>query len=150
MQNDWQLAGNQLLGLFPKLTFKVVLAKVLTSVFGGAATFGLDALRAELTEDPQTALQTIMDAYVKLVKDAKQTRKEGEPLPVIIIDEANALMKWKDAESLQQLLAFFVYLTKEAQLAHVILATSDTFLTQWLESSAPSCLPAPPWRVKSS
>jgi len=61
---------------------------------------------------------------------------------------------------LEQLLAFFVYLTKEMQLAHgesetcrishaclgphssdphserVILATSDTFLLQWLEKGA--------------
>jgi hypothetical protein len=56
---------------------------------------------------------------------------------VIIIDEANALMEWKDAETLRALLKFFVYLTKQEQLAHVILATSDTFLTQWLESGAP-------------
>jgi hypothetical protein len=56
---------------------------------------------------------------------------------VIIIDEANALIKWKDEESLDSLLAFFVYLTKQEQLAHVILATSDTFLAQWLETGAP-------------
>ena len=98
----------------------------------------LHFLKAELKKDPQTALRTITDAYLKLVKDAKQKRKEGDPWPVII-DEANALMEWKDAETLSALLKFFVYLTKQEQLAHVILATSDTFLTQWLESGAP-CL----------
>ena len=97
----------------------------------------LHFLKAELKKDPQTALRTITDAYLKLVKDAKQKRKEGDPWPVIIIDEANALMEWKDAETLSALLKFFVYLTKQEQLAHVILATSDTFLTQWLESGAP-------------
>jgi hypothetical protein len=45
-------------------------------------------------------------------------------------------MKWKDKDSLDSLLAFFVYLTKQEQLAHVILATSDTFLTQWLDLGA--------------
>jgi hypothetical protein len=59
---------------------------------------------------------------------------------VIIIDEANRLVKWKDEESLDSLLAFFVYITKQEQLAHVILGTSDTFLTQWLESGAPRLL----------
>jgi hypothetical protein len=97
----------------------------------------LHFLKAELKKDPQTALRTITDAYLKLVKDAKQKRKVGDPWPVIIIDEANALMEWKDAETLSALLKFFVYLTKQEQLAHVILATSDTFLTQWLDSGAP-------------
>jgi hypothetical protein len=96
----------------------------------------LHFLKAELKKDPQTALRAITDAYLKLVKDAKQKRKEGDPWPVIIIDEANALMEWKDAETLSALLKFFVYLTKQEQLAHVILATSDTFLTQWLDLGA--------------
>ncbi len=97
----------------------------------------LDFLTAELQKDPRTALQTITNAYVKLVKGSKENRKADDPWPVIIIDEANALMEWEDKKSLYALLAFFVYLTKQEQLAHVILATSDTFLTQWLDSSAP-------------
>ena len=97
----------------------------------------VDFLKAKLQKDPRTALQTITDAYLTLVKDAKQKRKVGDPWPVIIIDEANALMEWKDAATLSALLKFFVYLTKQEQLAHVILATSDTFLTQWLDSGAP-------------
>jgi hypothetical protein len=82
-------------------------------------------------------------------------RKADDPWwPVIIIaDETNAPMGWKDKESLEQLLAFFVYLTKQEQLAHVILATSDTFLTQWLDVGAPLrfglCLCAPQRRLMS-
>jgi hypothetical protein len=110
------------------------LAKVTGSALG--AEVKVDFLKAGLQKDPQTALQTITDAYLTLVKDAKQKRKAGDPWPVIIIDEANRLMVWKDKESLEQLLAFFVYLTKQEQLAHVILATSDTFLTQWLDLGA--------------
>jgi hypothetical protein len=137
MQNDWQLGGGRLLALVPmNLKLKVKWARLLSFGFGLDGTFELDLLRAELQKDPQTALQTIMDAYLKLVKDAKKTRKAGDPWPVIIIDEANALMKWKDKDSLDSLLAFFVYLTKQEQLAHVILATSDTFLTQWLDLGA--------------
>ena len=130
MQNDWQLDA--------KWASSVVLwlAKV-TGRAGAMVTVDLPFLKAELKKDPQTALRTITDAYLKLVKDAKQKRKEGDPWPVIIIDEANALMEWKDTETLSALLKFFVYLTKQEQLAHVILATSDTFLTQWLESGAP-------------
>ena len=93
----------------------------------------LNFVKEELLKDP-TPLQVIMDAYVKLVKEAKQKRSPGDPWPVIIIDEANRLTAWKDKESLEQLLAFFVYLTKQEQLAHVVLATSDTFLVEWLES----------------
>jgi len=129
MQNDWQLGADSLLAFFPAAM------KLAGEVSGVDMT--LEFLKAELQKKPQSALRTITDAYLKLVNDAKKKRKVGDPWPVIIIDEANALTKWKDDDSLDSLLAFFVYLTKEAQLAHVILATSDTFLTQWLESGAP-------------
>jgi hypothetical protein len=130
-KNDWQLGNEWLLSVFPSL------AKVTGSALG--AEVKVDFLRAELQKDPRTALQTILDAYLTLVKDAKQKRKAGDPWPVIIIDEANALMEWEaeNKQSLNALLKFFVYLTKQEQLAHVILATSDTFLAQWLESAAP-------------
>ena len=39
-------------------------------------------------------------------------------------------------ESLKALLAFIVRVTKQEQLAHVVLATSDTFFLQWLEKRA--------------
>ena len=129
IQNDWQLGADSLLAFLPAAM------KLAGEVSGVDMT--IEFLKAELQKKPQTALRTITDAYLKLVKDAKKKRKEGDPWPVFIIDEANALMKWKDEDSLHSLLAFFVYLTKQEQLAHVILATSDTFLTQWLESGAP-------------
>ena len=125
-KNDWQLGNEWLLSVFPSLANKVTGSASGTEVN--------EFVKAELQKDPQTALQTITDAYLTLAKDVKQKRKEGDPWPLIIIDEANALMEWKDTESLSALLKFFVYLTKEEQLAHVILATSDTFLTQWLET----------------
>jgi hypothetical protein len=129
MQNDWQLGEKWLLSVI------LSLAKVTSSAMGTEVK--VDFLKAELKNDPHTALQTIIDAYLKLVQDAKKKRKEGDPWPVIIIDEANSLMEWKDTETLSALLKFFVYLTKEARLAHVILATSDTFLMQWLDSGVP-------------
>jgi hypothetical protein len=130
MQNDWQLDDKWLLSVFP------LLAKVTGSAMG--AEVDIEFLKA-VQNEPRMALQMIMDAYLKLVKDAKAKRKKGEPWPVIIIDEANTLMDWEEEnkQSLNALLKFFVYLSKQEQLAHVILATSDTFLTQWLESGAP-------------
>jgi hypothetical protein len=78
MQNDWQLGGGQLLALVPwKLKLKVKLARLLSFGFGLDGTFALDVLTTELQKDPQTALQTIMDAYLKLVKDAKRKPKPG-------------------------------------------------------------------------
>ncbi len=126
---DWQLDDTWLSKMTPSV------AKVSGPVLGTRVE--VEYLKAELLKDPRTAFQTITDAYLKLVKGAKENRKSGDPWPVIIIDEANALMEWKETESLNALLKFFVYLTKEEQLAHVILATSDTFLTQWLDSGAP-------------
>ena len=99
------------------------------------ASFGIPALSAD------TSLQNIMDALIKLVTEAKTARDaagDARPLPLIVIDEANALADWQrsDEVTLRALLRFFVFITKEARLAHVLLATSDTFLTQWLETSA--------------
>ena len=124
--SDWQLDDQWLLSLFPSL------ANVAGTALGAA-------VQVELQKDPQTALRTTIEAYSKLVKGAKQKRKTGDPRPVIIVDEANALMEWEDTKSLNALLKFFVYVTKQEKLAHVILATGDTFLTQWLESGAPCC-----------
>jgi hypothetical protein len=126
MSNDWKLDVAQLWRLFFPSSVKLA---------GEAAgvEVTLDYVEQELQNKP-TPLQVIIGAYSKLVKEAKQKRSPGDPWPVIIIDEANRLTAWKDEDSLEQLLAFFVYLTKQEQLAHVVLATSDTFLVEWLES----------------
>ena len=88
--------------------------------------------------EPPTTMQSIMDLYKRLVQDSAAARARGvaQPFPVIIVDEANRLMAWEDKRALQQLLDFFVHLTKEASLAHVVLSTSDSFLTTWLDASA--------------
>ena len=134
MQNDWKLDDKWLLGVVPSLA-KLTLGGSMQTL---GAEVKMDFLKAELQKDPRSALQTIMDAYLKLVKEAKHKNKVRGPWPVIIIDDANRLKKWeeKSRESLDSLLAFFVYLTKQEELAHVILASSDTFLTEWLENGA--------------
>jgi len=74
-----------------------------------------------------SSLQEFFEAFQVLAGKAKEARKPGDPWLVIIIDEANALMDWEDKKSLKALLAFFVLVTKQEGLAHVVLATSDTF-----------------------
>ncbi|KAL4552341.1 hypothetical protein Ndes2526B_g06558 [Nannochloris sp. 'desiccata'] len=58
-------------------------------------------------------------------------------LPVIVIDEANNLMDWKELDpaepQLESLLAFLVAISKQLNLVHVVLATSDYFLASWLK-----------------
>ena len=49
------------------------------------------------------------------------------------------LMDWKEQDStepnLKKLLAFLVAVSKQLNLVHVILATSDYFLASWLKGS---------------
>jgi alpha/beta superfamily hydrolase len=54
-------------------------------------------------------------------------------LPPHAADEANKLMAWADKADVQELLNFFVVVTKQDKLAHVVLATSDHFFMSWLE-----------------
>ena len=91
------------------------------------------SVRLGVASSPESsALQAALDAYTRLVTRARAKRAPGDPLPVLIIDQANKLMTWDDTRTLKALLAFFVMLTKETQLAHVVLATSDGLLAQWL------------------
>jgi hypothetical protein len=108
MKNDWALSDKSLMKLLPGLS------KLSATV--ARAEFALD-FKQRLRDDP-TPLQTITAAYLKLSMKAKERRKPDDPWPVIIIDEANALSEWEDKRSLMALLKFFVYLTKEMQLAH--------------------------------
>jgi hypothetical protein len=112
-----------------------VLAAFFVEVKTSAADLTFD-LSKIAPPSAKTSLQRIFAVLEKLAVTAKAERKAGDPWPVIIIDEANALMRWRDEDSLKALLAFFVRLTKQEQLAHVVLATSDTFFLQWLEKSA--------------
>ena len=57
-------------------------------------------------------------------------------------DEANVLTEWREEggeSQLRHLLRFFVAITKEQERAHVVLATSDSFLLEWLEQSRWRC-----------
>lgn len=87
---------------------------------------------------PPTTMQSIMDTYHRKVSESAEARAHDAtvPFPIIILDEANRLAAWEDKKALQQLFDFFTFLTKEAGLAHVVLATSDSFFTTWLDNRA--------------
>ena len=53
---------------------------------------------------------------------------------MLIIDEANKLMSWGDKhpEKLRSLLDFFVQITKQKGLCHVVMATSEFGFQTWL------------------
>ena len=65
--------------------------------------------------------------------------------PVIVIDEANVLLDWHDdpgRKQLKTLLRFFVQSTKEDHLGHVVLASSESFVIDFLETrKLRKCLP---------
>jgi AAA+ ATPase superfamily predicted ATPase len=94
------------------------------------------SLRLELPPGAtsSTSLELIFEVFDKVVSDAKMSRQPGDPWPLIIIDDANRLMNWRtsESESLEQLLAYFVRLSKQEKLAHVVLATSDSSFLPWL------------------
>jgi hypothetical protein len=57
--------------------------------------------------------------------------------PVFIIDEANKLMRWRDDPGhtqLRNLLNFFVQVTKQQHTGHIVLASSELFVTDFLEN----------------
>ena len=142
IRNDWPaefVAVLELFGVKVRNAAKVLRVPVKLSVasprnWGGTPTAGVEFSASGAAA--ASSLQEFFNAFQVLARKAKEARKAGDPWPVIIIDEANALMDWEDKKSRKQLLAFFVRVTKQEQLAQVVLATSDTFFLQWLEKSA--------------
>ena len=80
----------------------------------------------------RTPLASVLHLFKEVLK---QTSKEGRPGPPIIIDEANRLTSWSTAhpDELAMLLCFFVAITKQENMAHVVLMTSDYAFISWLE-----------------
>eukprot|EP00898_Chlorokybus_atmophyticus_P007248 jgi/Chlat1/7524/Chrsp61S07009 len=65
---------------------------------------------------------------------ALKTQSEKQPVPVIILDDADRLMQWpsEDASALKTLMGLFEKMTKQDGVAQLILATSKSFLWEWL------------------
>jgi ATPase domain predominantly from Archaea len=142
IRNDWPEAFVEFLELFGfKVTDDAEVLRVPVKFslasprnWGGPPTAGVEFSAGGAAA--ASSLQDFFDAFQVQAGKAKKERKPGDPWPVIVIDEANVLMDWEDKKSLKALLAFFVRVTKQEQLAHVVLATSDTFFLQWLEKRA--------------
>jgi hypothetical protein len=92
-----------------------------------------------------TPLGMVTEAYVQLLYAWHQARAAGslkdDMFPVLVIDEADVLMRWKDESKaeLQTLLSFFVSISKAQRQSHVILATSDHSFRDWLSKGTKFC-----------
>jgi len=118
----WSSQFDRVLRLLDKFALKLPFGTVV-----------LPILQLFNTSTSETKLQRIVSVYQILVAEARTGRRDGDPWPVIIIDEANILLRWEDKKALRQLLDVFVRLTKQEQLAHVILATSDGDFLRFLD-----------------
>lgn len=101
------------------------------SINAGLVTFSLETLVSKLFR-MDGKLEPTIKKFDKLL-----TVLEALPSkPVIVIDEANKLMDWKEPDSLQpelgEFLDFLATISKQKRLAHVVLATADYFLASWL------------------
>lgn len=63
-----------------------------------------------------------------------QPRHQTHPWPVIVVDQANELMRWQEhhPRDVHNLLSFLIQISKEAQQCHVVLATSECGFIDWL------------------
>lgn len=91
-----------------------------------------------LAGEPAPSLSKVTAVYGRLLKEWNEARASGKlsdvSPPVLVIDEANKLMSWGDqyrAER-QNLLSFFVAITKVQHRSHVVLATSEYSFQNWL------------------
>jgi len=84
----------------------------------------------KLSKEVKQSLENkILDPFVVMEKELKKIVKKGK-CPVIIIDELQALEDIYmngQKELLKELFNFFVSITKESHLCHVIIASSDGF-----------------------
>ncbi|KAG7674122.1 hypothetical protein KSW81_005963 [Nannochloris sp. 'desiccata'] len=101
------------------------------SINAGLVTISLGGLFTKLS-GREVKLEEAINKFDKLLEAVGALSVK----PVIIIDEANKLMSWKEPDplqpELQRLLDFLIGISKQKRLAHVILATSDYFLANWL------------------
>ncbi|KAG7674661.1 hypothetical protein KSW81_000305 [Nannochloris sp. 'desiccata'] len=98
----------------------------------GNVSFNLGELAKFFKMDEENLTETIKKLEILFKSIASLPRK-----PVIVIDEANNLMDWTEPgpsqPKLKTMLDFLVAISKEANLVHVVLATSDYFLANWIK-----------------
>lgn len=95
----------------------------------------------KLKAAPGSPVGSVLNTFYQ----ALQQTFKGRPRPAIIIDEANKLMSWSTThpEELRTLLSFFVAITKEQNVTHVLLVTSDYAFVSWLEEGEHIVFPGP-------
>ena len=132
--------------------FKAVLVALLSSISDkikldnqtvGVQLASVVALIGGVEAGPgSTPIASVLDIFQKTLK---RTFKEGCPRPPIIIDEANKLTSWSTAhpEELDILLSFCVAVTKQENMTHVVLMTSDYAFISWLEKGEHTVFPGP-------
>ena len=100
------------------------------SVKGAGNQLKLDVVFAPApNKSPMASIIDSLTAFLEATRDLPEN-------PVIIIDEANKLMRWGDDpgnKQLKDLLDFFVKTTKEDHLGHIVLASSESFVINFLE-----------------
>ncbi|KAG7667011.1 putative ATP-binding protein [Nannochloris sp. 'desiccata'] len=101
------------------------------STLGAEVGVQLENIKDYFAKDEDNLAETL-EKLDTLFENLKQLPNQ----PVIIIDEANKLMRWHELDpsrpNLEILLSFLTAVTKQDNLAHVVLATSDYFLASWL------------------
>ena len=86
----------------------------------------------------------LLDAWDQNIAGRSSDSGNSRDWPVLIIDEANALMQWSDISPLElsNLLSFFVKITKQDGRCHVLMATSDFGYQIWLDNGRPIHIPS--------
>jgi hypothetical protein len=139
VRDSWRIRSSPLRAVteaFFAATERFASASLTSPSFGGASLG-----EAVFSRDAPLDLNDMFSAFEALAARARAQRESffarnpdgtPPPWPALIIDEANQLRSW-DESTLNQLLAYFERICKQEGLAHVVLATSDTGLTQWLQ-----------------
>ncbi|KAG7670045.1 hypothetical protein KSW81_008183 [Nannochloris sp. 'desiccata'] len=102
----------------------------------GPANCGKTRLLEELKKDRELGQAVIGEGPPPILYLNCQAVRPMPYKPVIIIDESNKLMRWSDdpgRKQLRNLLDFFVKTTKEDHLGHFMLASSESFVIDFLE-----------------
>ena len=98
----------------------------------GPSVFQTDLGKLFATAADKAPMASIIDSLTIFLEATRPLPYK----PVIVIDEANKLMRWRDDPGhtqLRDLLDFFVKTTKEDHLGHFVLASSESFVIDFLE-----------------
>jgi hypothetical protein len=110
----------------------------------------LGVLEDNTKEQP---LAAVIGAYTTLLKLWKERlgTLEDKRQPVLILDEVNVLMTWSDeyVKERQELLRFFIAISKQECSSHVILATSEYAVEDWLKRGEGASVTTAAYRLGS-